>query len=166
MSRFYTVHAPPGPDAPERFAFIKDGISWPALFVPILWILWHRLWLTLAGAVIFVLLIAWAARLGNGQIATILAIIGAVLFALEANNIRRLSLARRGWRDVGSSFGKTMEEAEIAFFAGWNRPASPAGRQAPPETVPRSGHSAPQRREPPSDRSDEPIFGLFPEPER
>jgi membrane-bound ClpP family serine protease len=68
------------------------------LFLPILWILWHRLWLTLIGYIIFVLLIAWTGRLATEQIATILAILGAILFALEANNVRRLSLARRGWR--------------------------------------------------------------------
>ena len=164
MTRAYTVHAPPGSDAPERFAFIKDGISWPALFVPILWIVWHRLWLTLVGYIIFVLLIAWTGRLANEQIATVLGIIGGILFALEANNIRRLSFARRGWRDVGGSFGKNIEEAEIRFFGGWNRPAAfQSGRG---EATVATGPAAPPRASKFARRPDEHVLGLFPEPER
>jgi len=166
MSRAYTVHAPAGADAPERFTFVKDGISWPALFVPILWILWHRLWLTLIGAIIFVLLIAWTERLANDEIAAILAILGVILFALEANNIRRLSLARRGWRDAGSSFGKNIEEAEIRFFHDWGRAAAPVPPAERREAMKRAAYATPDRRDRSAKDADEPIFGLFPEPER
>lgn len=166
MSRAYTVHAPSGADAPERFAFVKDGISWPALFVPILWILWHRLWLTLIGIIIFVLLVAWTGRLWNDDIAAVVAIIGAILFALEANNIRRLSLARRGWRDAGSSFGATIEEAEMRFFHDWGKGAAPVPPAEPRETAKRAAPGGPDRQNRSPEGSDERIFGLFPEPER
>lgn len=164
MTRAYTVHAPPDDDAPERIAFVKDGISWPALFVPILWILWHRLWLTFVGYLIFLLLIAWTGRLANDQIATILAIVGGILFALEANNIRRFSLARRGWRDIGSSFGKGIEEAEVRFFGRSKGSGSLAG------SADDNGIAAARIASPHparfGARSDERILGLFPEPER
>ena len=158
--RYYSVHAPPEePTAPERFRFVKDGFSWPALFVPILWILWHRLWLTLVWYVVFVLVVAWAGRLVNDDVAFVVAVLGSVLFALEANNIRRLSLESRGWNEIGSSFGQNLDEAEARFFAtGPDRPETVDRRAA----IERAAY-APERR---PEAADEPILGLFPEPER
>ena len=154
--RAYTVHAPPGAAAPERYAFVKDGIAWPALFVPVLWILWHRLWLTLVWYVVLFLVIAWTERLFGDTVATILAVLTAILFALEANNIRRLSLQSRGWREVGSSFGANLEEAELRYFE--------PRRSPPPAPAPMRPEPAPRRDD--FARDDDPIFGLFPEPER
>ena len=160
--RAYTVHAPPDEPAPERFTFVKDGIAWPALFVPILWILWHRLWLALMGYVIFVLVIMWTERLVNENAAFVVGALGLILFALEANNIRRLSLGSRGWRDMGGSFGQNLDEAEIRFFEKWTK-ARPAVRSADRQgAITRAAYPQPEQH----DRSDEPIFGLFPEPER
>jgi hypothetical protein len=161
--RAYTVHAPPRePADPERFSFIKDGISWPALFVPVLWIFYHRLWLTLVWYIVFILVVAWIGRLVNDDVATFVAILGAILFALEANNIRRLSLIQRGWREVGGSYGKNLVEAEARFFGAWG--GSSAGRDLPTDpkaVIARAAY-------PDDDRvaHDGPIFGLFPEPER
>ena len=158
--RYYSVHAPPeGADSPERFAFVKDGFSWPALFVPILWILWHRLWLALVWYVVFVLLIAWTGRLANDDVALVVSLLGSLLFALEANNIRRMALNGRGWDEVGSSFGKDISEAEVRFFATGAEKADPLDRRA---TMLRAA----QTSEPGHEASDEPILGLFPEPER
>ena len=162
--RAYTVHAPPedvgDADAPEEFVFVKDGFSWPALFVPVLWILWHRLWLTLMGYVIWVLLVMWVDRLAGEMAATTLAILGAILFALEANNIRRSSLARKGWRDIGGTFGANLDEAEIRFFEKWGKADAHFGSRR--EAIARAAYPAPRRAE----AEDERIFGLFPEAER
>ncbi len=100
--RLYSVHAPPDePIAPEEFLFVKEGFSWPALLVPILWILWHRMWLTLVYTIVFVLVVAWTDRLAGDNLAAAVAILGGLLFAFEANNLRRLSLESRGFREVG-----------------------------------------------------------------
>jgi len=161
--RAYTVHVPPGdPPAPERFAFVKDGFSWPALFVPVLWILWHRLWLTLVGYIIFVLVLMWTERLANENAATLLGILGGILFALEANTIRRLSLDRRGWREMGGSFGRNLEDAEMRFFESWAKSDSGVASAGRRKAIARAAYAGPEQQ----DRSDEPIFGLFPEPER
>src|SRR5262245_7686357 len=120
--RAYTVHAPPDdPSAPERFAFVKDGFSWPALFVPLLWILWHRLWLVLIGYLVYLAALAGIGQLAGEGNATIIGLLGAILFALEANNLRRWSLRRRSWREVGGSFGQNLDEAEARFFSTWGR---------------------------------------------
>ena len=158
--RTYTVHAPPGEPAPEDYAFVKDGFSWPALFVPVLWILWHRLWLTLVWYVVYVLVLAWIGRLFGDTNAVLVALVGGILLALEANNIRRLSLARRGWSEIGGSFGANLDEAEIRFYQRARQPAGAqsTGRRDTPAPVP----YAPSR----AVGDEEPIFGLFPEPER
>lgn len=158
--RYYSVHAPEdGPDSLEQFLFVKDGFSWPALFVPILWILWHRLWLTLVWYVVFVLVVAWAVRLLGNDAATGIAVLGALLFALEANNMRRHSLETRDWDEVGSSFGKDITEAEARFFAGSSVREPAIDKNA---VIARAAY-APEHRLP---VTDEPILGLFPEPER
>jgi len=153
--RTYTVHAPPDPQ-PERFAFVKDGLSWPALLVPVIWIVWHRMWLTLIGYIIFVLLVAWTGRLLGDTQATIFAVAGVLILGLEGNAIRRLSLENRGWRDVGEAFGRNLTEAEIRFFHEW---ADSAPRR-------REGLLAAAAYAPSTIQSDDPILGLFPEPER
>jgi hypothetical protein len=168
----YSVHAPPdvvGAEAAERMVFVKDGISWPALFVAVLWLLWHRMWLPLLFYLAFLALTALIdARLGEAA-ATIVAILGAILFALEANNLRRWSLGRRGWRVVGESFGHGRAEAEIRFFHG---EAAKAERSAIASSAWDAAESrrtrlglsgvphGPRRRD-----EDEPGLGLFPEPE-
>lgn len=168
--RVYTVHAPPeAADTPERFVFVKEGFSWPALFVPILWTLWHRMWLvTLLYLLWAVLLFALGWWVGEPQ-DTVIALLGGILFALEANNLRRWSLGRRGWTEVGAAAGKDLEEAEIRFFGGWlgegrmrAESSGDDGLVDRREAMARAAYS-PQAR---SHGADEPIFGLFPEPER
>jgi hypothetical protein len=156
--RYYSVHAPLGEFVlPERFVFIKDGFSWPAFFVPVLWILWHRLWLTLVWYVVFVLTVAWIGRLMSQDAATIVALLGAVLLALEANNIRRIALEKRGWEEIGATFGKNISEAEARFFAIGTEKPDPLDRRA---AMLRAAYA----QEPSPETSDEPILGLFPEP--
>ncbi len=76
------------PLSPESFCFVKDGFSWPALFFPLLWILWHRMWLTLVYYIVFVLVVAWAGRLGGDDLRHRRSrSSAALLFALEANDI-------------------------------------------------------------------------------
>lgn len=158
--RYFSVHAPDDePDAGERYLFVKDGFSWPAFFVPILWILWHRLWLTLVWYIVFVLVVAWTGRLMGDSAAVWVALLGNVLFALEANNLRRLALEDRGWSGIGSSFGRDMEEAEARFFGAGARTAVAPDENA---VISRGGYTPDHR----SHSADEPIIGLFPEPER
>lgn len=158
--RIYTVHAPPDdPEAEERFLFVKDGFCWPAFFLPIVWILWHRLWLTLIGYIIFILVVAWVGRLTGDNNAMVVAVIGSLLFALEANDIRRWALASDEWRDMGGAVGRNLEEAEIRYFAGRDGDPAIAERR-------RGLGSGTYARHDQTKTSDGPIFGLFPEPER
>jgi len=115
----FTVHMPPdlpGDVTAERAAFVKDGFCWPALFIPILWLLWHRLWLVLVGYVAAVSAIGAVQVIAGEGAATILLIAFAFYFAAEANNARRWSLNRRGWMPAGEAFGRDRGEAELRYF--------------------------------------------------
>lgn len=161
----YTVHAPPDfdPDEPgdaERLRFVKDGFSWPALLVAPLWILWHRMWVTLVWYVVFVLVVLWTGRLLGDASGQALSLLGALWLGFEGNDIRRRSLRSRGWTEAGGSYGKGRSEAEIRYFTGWGRGTIAADTADRREAFARAAY-------PPSARPHEEnqVLGLFPEPE-
>jgi len=120
----FTVHMPPDlpdDDAAERAAFVKDGFCWPALFIPVLWLLWRRLWLVLLAYLIAVTAIGAVQIIAGEGAATIILIAFAIYFAAEANNARRWSLSRRGWTPTGEAFGHSRDEAEIRYFSSRER---------------------------------------------
>jgi hypothetical protein len=120
----FTVHMPSDlsdDEAPERAAFVKDGFCWPALFIPVLWLLWCRLWLVLLGYLIAVMVIGAVQIIAGEGAATLILIAFAFYFAAEANNARRWSLNRRGWTPAGEAFGRDRDEAEIRYFSDRSR---------------------------------------------
>ena len=121
----YTVHEPPprgasAPD-PERFVFVRDGFSFSALLFGPLWMLRHRMWLVLLGYVLLVGGLDWALR--QAQASALLTASVNALFALligiEAATLRRFTLARRGFANIGIVVGDDLELAERRFFDAW-----------------------------------------------
>jgi hypothetical protein len=157
----YTVHAPPAGDRraadPAAFAFVKEGFCWPALVIPALWLLYRRMWLVfLAYLVVTLALGRLGQDFGDGITGAIL-VFAWLLFAIEANGLRRWTLERNGWRLIGVAEGSRLADAEQRFYAGWvadggKIPTLPA---APPPPPPR----------PPSAEAGH-VVGLFPMPER
>jgi hypothetical protein len=95
--RVYTVHLPPTAEpAPAGEAgplLVREGFSWGAFFFGPLWALAHRLWLVaVAWLVLVVLATLLSPWVGLGL---------QFLLASEARNLRRWTLARRGWREEG-----------------------------------------------------------------
>ena len=131
--RIYTVHDSPywaldEDSVPgEGVVFIREGFCWPAFLVPLVWALWHRLWLVAAGLVAAGAALNAALDLyGLGETVKVLCGLGLfVVIGFEANDLRRWTLARRSWRLLGLVAGRTIGEAEHRFFA-----APP--RQPPP----------------------------------
>jgi hypothetical protein len=160
----YTVHQPPlgAADAagdPYRLVFVRDGFSWWAFLLTPLWMLRHRLWLTLAIYLLISAALDVALR-GLGASVFTMVIVGvliSLLVGLEAGTLRRFKLARRNWRNVGVVTGDDLEDAERRFFDAWIR-QNPAGRAA--STSPRSAPAAPPA--PPAEQTG--VIGLFPEP--
>lgn len=122
----YTVHEPPNPPADpiaraERLVFIKDGFSWPALLLGPFWLLINGMW----AALLIYLLVAFAIGTVLELLdfapfwASLTGIALNLILALEADSIRRWTLERRGWRNVGTVVGPSAHECERRFFEKW-----------------------------------------------
>jgi hypothetical protein len=159
----YTVYQPPLPEGqsapnPEQFVFVRDAFAWLAFFLAPLWMLWHRLWLALVIYLVVVagLVVALRTIIGPGLLSAVVMFVIALLVGFEANSLRRWTLERRRWKNIGVVVGDDLESAERRFFDGWEERAPAAAPQ--PQTQP----PLPM---PPHPSPDEPhIIGLFPEP--
>jgi Protein of unknown function (DUF2628) len=162
----YTVHEPPrraGAAAAdvERIAFVRDGFSWWAFLFAPLWMLRHRMWLVLIGYVVIAGAIEVPVKLSGapGFAASVIGLLLGLLVGLEAGTLRRFTLNRRGWKNLGVVSGDDLEDAERRFFDAWlQRKSSPSN--GPPAPMPGPASAAPSWRGPLG--SD--VIGLFPEP--
>jgi Protein of unknown function (DUF2628) len=163
----YSVYEPPD-QAPEvltraeALAFVKEGFSWPALLVPVLWLLYQRMWLELILFVAVVIALGWLlGQSDQGQALFGWLSLGIVaLFAAEANDLRGAALERRGWRHAGVAIGRSREAAELSFFRAWlpEQERAPRERPAVPDQ-PRRTEALPQR----TDQGEE-VVGWSPQP--
>jgi hypothetical protein len=160
----FTVHEPPlrAADAvpdPERIVFVRDGFSFWAFLFTVLWMARYRMWLVLLLYVVAGALVENAlhyAGVGTGGI-VLIGLLVSLLIGIEAGTLRRFSLARRGWKNVGIVSGEDLEDAERRFFDAWIRKAR-GKRTEPAAAAPRPA-SVPSVATHASD-----IVGLFPDP--
>ena len=161
----YTVHEPPPRTAdalaqPERFVFVRDGFSWWAFLLTPLWMIRHRLWLVLASYVVGMAAFDIALHgIGASDFAIALAgMLISLLIGLEASTLRRFTLRRRRWSNVGIVSGDDLEDAERRFFDSWLRDG--ATRRSAPPVPPASAPPPPGSAAPATSG----VVGLFPEP--
>ena len=160
----YTVHQPPlkkyenAPD-PERFAFVRDGFSFCAFLFGPLWMLRHRMWLVLLGYIVVAVALNVALRAvgASGSVSLFAAFMLALLVGMEAGTLRRFTLGRKRWRNLGVIVGDDRESAERRFFDTWMHgetlaPLGPPHSAAPNPVAPAPGRPAPD------------VIGLFPQP--
>jgi Protein of unknown function (DUF2628) len=156
----YTVHEPPlqtgAAPEPERFVFVRDSFSFAALLFGPLWMLRHRMWLGLLGYAVVVTALSLVLHLhASATAGTIVWALLALLVGFEAGTLRRFTLGRRGFQNVGVVVGDDLELAERRFFDFWIR-RSPVG-----DAGPRGQTAAPALRMP---HASSDVLGLFPEP--
>jgi Protein of unknown function (DUF2628) len=160
----YTIHAPRKADgaaaSPAELVFVKEGFCWPALIIPLIWTLYRRLWLMvlLLLAAVFLLVLL---REAGGAVASVVYLLGRILYGLEANGLRRWTLERNGHTLVGVVEGRNVEEAERRFFTEWHADAPDA------DLTPRNPGSSPTAWAPApwQPAAGEPeVVGLFPTP--
>jgi len=164
----YTVHEPlvraavPLPDA-ERIVFVRDGFSFWAFLLAPLWMLRHGMWLVLIGYLVVSAAVEAPLVAFDGS-RTAVAVVGlliSLLVGLEASTLRRFTLRRRGWNNVGIVSGDDVEDAERRFFDAWLREIPPGRGDAAgaASTMTGGGASiAPRAVQSPG------VIGLFPEP--
>jgi hypothetical protein len=160
----YSVFAPPvstGEADAERFRFVRDGFSWGAFLFGPLWMIFRRLWLVL---IIYLVVIA-ALTIGLARLpfaagaAMLVPLLIALFLGLEGSSLRRWTLRRRGWSDLGIVVGEDLEAAERRFFEAWvsgtteHRVPASSHAAAPVSASYRlSGTAKPE------------VIGLFPDP--
>lgn len=152
----------------ERILFVKEGFAWWALLFPLLWLLFHRMWLVLIGfIVVMVALQMGLTTAGMPSSAGTWLVLGvSLLFAVVANDLRRWTLARNGYREIGPLTGRSRAECEAKFFTAWLA-ARPDGTQTSPQSAGQTRKTGQGQSESRRDagESDE-IIGLFPQPDR
>jgi predicted lipid-binding transport protein (Tim44 family) len=157
----FTLHLPrdarPGDaTALDESELVKDAFSWGAFFFTFFWFFFHRLWLAGLGVLLVVFAFGGIMALLDvhplaGSIAQLLL---QSLIGLEANSLRRWTLARHGRPAVDAVTASDRDEAEAKAFARWlDTKAAPLPRPAPAAVL-----STPRRSEP--------VIGLFPDAER
>jgi hypothetical protein len=163
----YSVYEPPvqEPDIAERadrLAFVKEGFAWPAFFVSVLWLIYHRMWLEfiVLAVVLVVLPLAFGTTSEGQTLAGWASLAVAVLFAFAANDLRAASLERRGYRLAGVVSGRDRTEAERAFFTTWLPQQARVARE--PERGPEPRREASSSGTMPRGEGEE-VIGLFPQ---
>lgn len=148
-SIFEPATRPARPDDPRCVIFLKEGFCWPALFVPLLWMLYHRMWLVTAGYILLSMAVGMIGQILGSQEAPA-AVIGlgfGLIVAFEANGLRRWYLQRAGFRQVATVAADNLPKAEARYFAG--RPAAPPAVSQVQTVVPPSAFlSGFERRQP------------------
>ena len=150
----YAVHCASGAPADLANArFVKQGFRWSAFVFAPLWLLAHRLWLA------FALWLAAALAIGalsdRGALTlgadTALSLLLSLFAGFQGAQWLDARLTRDGLPEAGIAGGRTLQEAERAFFArAIERPKVPPTLAPPPHTnAPRS--------------QDGGVIGLFPE---
>src|SRR5947199_303952 len=97
----------------SNVVFVRDGFSlWAFLLAPF-WMLRHRLWLAFVAYVIVALAVLVGLRFiaASTALTIVVSILLAVLVGFEAGTLRRFTLSRRGWRNVGIVVGGYLESA-------------------------------------------------------
>jgi hypothetical protein len=156
----YTVLAPPvsatgGLDEADRMIFVRDGFSWPAFLIPVVWMLYRRMWVVLCFYALYLVAIELAGRFLGAPTATALGLLGALFLGFEGATLLRWTLNRRRFTEQGLVEARSRDEAEIRFFHRF-ADASPAGGG------PRPAGLAGFRPARPDSSAD--IVGLFPTP--
>jgi len=141
--RVYTVHRPPAPskrwDALDPLPeLVKEGFSWPAFFFGFVWSLTQKMWLVSAGLLLLISGLGVAVEaMGIDQITSSIVFFAvAVLVGMFANDWKRASLQRRGYRADGVVTAANLETALRRYLdlqaigssmtGGSMRPAAPA----------------------------------------
>ena len=132
---FYTVHlkdadpSAPAKDPDANLVLVRDGFAWGAMLFSFLWAGWHRMWGWAALLIAAYFGSSWALlAMGaphGAHTAVHLAI--PVGFGFMGAALRRRSLARRGFREVGGVSAAGINDAEERYLMDAGVPRAPWG---------------------------------------
>jgi hypothetical protein len=142
--RVYTVHIPPASPRQADPVLVKEGFSWPAFLFGPIWALTHRMWLVALALV--ALDVVGSAALDAARMApaaqAVLSLAVAVLIGAHANDWRRWSLDRRGFRNAGVVAARNIDEGLERYIDSATLrapPPRPRAAPVPPPPLPLAG---------------------------
>lgn len=149
--RFFTIHERPARSGSDLIA-VASGFSWFAAILPLVWFLWHRLWLGLIAYFLFGTLLGLALELAGiaEPAGLVIAIAVSFLIGAMAADYRRWTYARHGWEARGVVLADSAWDAEQRYIRsldsrnsgrGTAPPSSPAALPPAP-FPPRGGNDA------------------------
>lgn len=99
--------------------FVAERFRWLAFLVPVIWLLFQRLWLTALLVLLLNVALGFVLpRFGFGQAYVILCSLAiGLLIALESASLAVSGLEKGGWTEAGTATGETQEEAELRWFS-------------------------------------------------
>lgn len=122
--RIYTVfdHADGSSDPTDPgkgVIFVKEGFCWPALFFPIIWMIYHRMWLVTGGYLLasFLVTLGSQALLAEPVYGQLVMLGFSLLVACEANELRRWHLREKGFVHRATIAAENLARAEQRYFA-------------------------------------------------
>lgn len=103
----------------EDVILVKEGFSWPALFIPLIWLIYKRMWIVLGfylAAEAGLMATVYGGLLPEiGATAGTLAL--SLILGFEGNDLYRWTLHRRRYREHGFSVGEDYAAAEHRYFS-------------------------------------------------
>ncbi len=131
MASYLVMTPPGGASNPDSARFIRDGFSFFAFFLPLIFMLWHRMWLY---ALFLFLGEAFLAALSEDFQAPGALVIAqlalSLLVGLESGTLRAAYLRFRGWQMTAVVRAENLDQAEEIYFSSAEWPSPPA----PPAT--------------------------------
>ena len=100
-------------------AFVKEGFSFPAFFLNIIWAAWFRLWFAAAIYIFLqIILLLFIYFLEPDSLSqSVLFISFAIIFGYVANDIRHQKLFQEGFELYGIMQGKNKGQVYEKFFS-------------------------------------------------
>ncbi|WP_395449114.1 DUF2628 domain-containing protein [Aminobacter sp. UC22_36] len=116
----HVVMEPPvsaGKNASETAVFVRDGFYVFGFVVPLLWLLWQRLWLEAAVTLAVTMALAIASEAaGLTFAAPLLPLLISLYVGLEGGALRIAALRRAGWHQWGVIEADNIEDAETRYL--------------------------------------------------
>jgi hypothetical protein len=140
----YVVMEPAHDRTGEQAIFIRDAFAPLAVVLPVVWLLWHKLWIE-AGIVLAAMLGLTAALewLGAPQLAGFAALLTGLFVALEGSALRIAAARREGFSEKAVIDAVSQADAEEHHFltrqSAIDIPG--AGNRLPLGTAPVPGHN-------------------------
>jgi len=97
---------------------IKEGFCWPALFVPLLWLIYHLQFLGLLAYLSATAILSAAVKYTGMEplLGLLLSVVLSLLVASLANDWRRWRLAAKGYELVAIAAADNLRQAEPKIF--------------------------------------------------